>query len=230
MCLIIAAMIHLRLWPAVFGLLIIGTAAADAAPDGFEADVLADLNRFRADPAAYVPRLADYRGRLRGKLLLGGERGEIDIRTTEGVVAVDEAIRAIRTAKPLSRLAHSDLLARVAADHVADQSRTGKTGHYTDGLGPGHRMEVRGGEYRVSEVITYGHHSARGVVPQLLVDDGVPDRGHRVRLLRADYRHAGVACGTHPVYRTMCVILMSATPDGSAPPSPGASSAAAAQR
>lgn len=202
---------------AVGGAFAIAIAQADAAPTRVETAVLADLNRFRANPSAYVPVLSGYRARFEGKLLRGAEKGEIDIRTNEGPAAVDEAIRAIRSAKPLSQLQHSDLLARVAADHVSYQSRTGATGHYTRGIGPGERMALRGGQYRVSEVITYGHHSARGVVPQLLIDDGVPDRGHRVRLLRGDYRYAGVACGTHPTYRTMCVILMSATPDGSAP-------------
>lgn len=213
-------MLKTLLCGAVGGAFALAVAQADAAPTRTEVAVLADLNRFRADPPAYVPVLGGYRARFDGKLLRGGEKGEIDIRTNEGPVAVDEAIRAIRAAKPLSQLQHSDLLARVAADHVAYQSRTGTTGHYTRGIGPGERMVMRGGQYRVSEVITYGHHSARGVVPQLLIDDGVPDRGHRVRLLRGDYRYAGVACGTHPTYRTMCVILMSATPDGSAPEPP----------
>lgn len=230
MCLILGAMTVLRFWASLGGALALVGVAAAAAPTGIEVDVLADLNRFRADPPAYVSVLRRYRARLEGKLLLGSEKGEIDIRTTEGVVPVDEAIREIRTAQPLSQLVHSDLLERVAADHVFAQSRSGATGHYTDGYGPGDRMFLRGGDYRVSEVITYGHHSAAGVIPQLLIDDGVPDRGHRVRLLRAEYRYAGVACGAHPVYRTMCVILMSATPDGSAPPLPSSAKPAAKPR
>ena len=77
-------------------------------------------------------------------------------------------------------------------------------------------------KYRyVNEVITYGHHSPEGVIDQLLIDDGVPGRGHRFSLLRAERRYAGVACGRHPVHRTMCVIVMAETPDGSPPPPPG---------
>jgi uncharacterized protein YkwD len=44
------------------------------------------------------------------------------------------------------------------------------------------------------------------VVIGLLVDDGVPSRGHRHNILSADARFAGVGCGHHTEYGTMCVI------------------------
>lgn len=207
-------------WAAAALLLVLGTAGASAASSRFEADVLAELNRFRVDPAAYANVLRSYRPRFDGKLLIAEEGSEIDIMTIEGVAAVDEAVRDLRSERPLSRLAPSDLLARAAADHVAAQSRSGAVGHYSRGRGPGERMKARGGGPYVNEVITYGHHTPDGVVQQLLIDDGVPDRGHRFSLLRTTHRYAGVACGNHPVHRTMCVILMSQTPDGSPPPPP----------
>ena len=205
---------------AVLALLVFGSAAALAAPDRFEAGVFAELNRFRSDPAAYADFLRDYRPRFEGRRLLAAEDGEIDIMTREGVVAVDEAVRELSREAPLPRLEWSDLLARAAADHVAVQSRSGAVGHYTRGQGPGERMRARGGGPYVNEVITYGHHTPEGVVDQLLIDDGVPDRGHRFSLLRPTHRYAGVACGRHPVHRTMCVTLMSQTADGSPPPPP----------
>ncbi|ABF53333.1 CAP domain-containing protein [Sphingopyxis alaskensis] len=205
---------------AVLLLLALGATAARAAPDRFEAGVFAELNRLRSNPAAYADFLRDYRPRFEGRRLRGAEEGEIDILTREGVVAVDEAIRELRREKPLPELAWSDLLARAAADHVAVQSRSGAVGHYTRGQGPGERMRARGGGPYVNEVITYGHHTPEGVVDQLLIDDGVPDRGHRFSLLRPTHRFVGVACGRHPVHRTMCVALMSQTADGSPPPPP----------
>ena len=207
-------------WTAAALLLGLGAVAASAAPSRFEAGVLAELNRFRSDPAAYADVLRSYRPRFEGKLLIAEAGSEIDILTNEGVAAVDEAIRDLRHEKPLPRLQQSDILASAAADHVAAQSRTGAVGHYTRGRGPGERMKARGGGPYVNEVITYGHHSPAGVVQQLLIDDGVPDRGHRHSLLRPTHRYAGVACGTHRVHRTMCVTLMSQTPDGSPPPPP----------
>ena len=191
-----------------------------AAPSGFERAVFAELNRFRADPAGYADELRSYRPRFEGKLLIGADADEIDILTNEGVAPVDEAIDDLAGRAPLQRLAWSDLLASAAADHVGAQSRSGAVGHYTSGRGPGERVIARGGGRYVNEVITYGHHSPTGVIDQLLIDDGVPGRGHRFSLLRAERRYAGVACGSHPVHRTMCVIVMAETPDGSPPPPP----------
>lgn len=204
-----------RTMAAAAALLALAAGGAEAAPSRFESGVFAELNRFRSDPAGYTVFLRDYLPRFEGKLLISDDGSEIDIMTREGVAAVDEAIRDLRREKPLSELTWSDHLARGAADHVAAQSRSGAVGHYTNGRGPGERMKARGGGPYVSEVITYGHHSPAGVVDQLLIDDGVPDRGHRHSLLRPEHRYAGVACGTHNVHRTMCVILMSQTPDGS---------------
>lgn len=207
-------------WAAAALALAFGAAGAAAAPSRFEAAVFAELNHFRGDPAGYADELRSYRPRFEGKRLIAEEGSEIDILTNEGVAAVDEAIRDLSREKPLPELKWSETLARAAADHVAVQSRSGAVGHYTNGRGPGERMKARGGGPYVNEVITYGHHSPTGVIDQLLIDDGVPGRGHRYSLLRPTHRYAGVACGTHRVHRTMCVILMSQTPDGSPPPPP----------
>ena len=213
-------MMKFRHWIASGVLLALGATAAIAAPSRFEEGVFNELNRFRSDPAAYADLLRDYRPRFEGKRLISDDDSEIDIMTREGVAAVDEAIRDLRHEKPLVELEWSDALARAAADHVAVQSRSGAVGHYTRGSGPGERMKARGGGPYVNEVITYGHHTPAGVVDQLLIDDGVPDRGHRFSLLRTTHRYAGVACGNHPVHRTICVIMMSETRDGSPPPPP----------
>jgi uncharacterized protein YkwD len=58
-----------------------------------------------------------------------------------------------------------------------------------------------------SENVDYGQFtSGRDVVVDLIVDDGVPDRGHRRNIFDPSARVAGVACGRHPRYGSMCVI------------------------
>ena len=185
----------------------------------FEAAVLDELNAIRTDPGEYGERLLDYRDRFDG-LIVYGENGEPDVQTREGVGPVDEAITALRRVGPLPELREGRLLALAAGDHVAAQSRSGEVGHYSRGRNPPARLVARGGGRYVSEVITYGHSDPESVIRQLLVDDGVPGRGHRFELLSARYRYAGVACGPHPQWRAMCVIELSETPDGSAPPPP----------
>jgi uncharacterized protein YkwD len=56
------------------------------------------------------------------------------------------------------------------------------------------------------ESIALGTNSARDVVLQLLIDDGVQNRGHRKTLLDGGYVVAGVACGPHTNYEQICVI------------------------
>lgn len=209
-----------RVASAAIAAIILTSTVAVAAPSSFEGEVFDELNYFREDPADYANELRGYLPRFQGKLLTAEQGDEIDIMTNEGAPAVNEAIRELRKERPLATLTWSNQLQRAAADHVAAQSRSGAVGHYGKGGGPGERMIARGGGRYVNEVITYGHHTPAGVIHQLLIDDGVPGRGHRFSLLRNDHRYAGVSCGRHAVYRTMCVILMSPTADGSAPPPP----------
>ncbi|WP_422060877.1 CAP domain-containing protein [Sphingopyxis sp.] len=209
-----------RVASAVILFAALATTPSVAEPSSFEAGVFDELNYFREDPADYADELRGYRSRFDGKLLIAAEGDEIDVMTREGVAAVDEAIRVLRREAPLTTLIWSDRLQRAAADHVAAQSRSGAVGHYDNRGGPGDRMTARGGGPYVNEAITYGHQTPAGVIHQLLIDDGVPGRGHRFGLLRTDQRYVGVACGAHRIHRTMCVILMSATVDGSPPPPP----------
>jgi uncharacterized protein YkwD len=58
----------------------------------------------------------------------------------------------------------------------------------------------------MAENIAYGENPAREVVLQLLIDDGVYDRGHRNNLLDPQWTVAGVACGPHRDYRQICVM------------------------
>ena len=56
------------------------------------------------------------------------------------------------------------------------------------------------------EAIQYGFADAREIVIFLLVDDGVPDRGHRKVLLDPGYHYVGVGVGAHAKFEKMCVL------------------------
>lgn len=199
---------------------LVGVAPATAQNPAFEAEVFMQLNEVRSNPPLFAKDIAETRSRFDGKILRGRSRDEIDIQTHEGIAAVDEAVHALRRASSVSTVRHSDLLQRIARDLVQEQSRSGGLGHVSQGRGPGERSLARGGGRYLSEIITYGHSDPASVMEQFLVGDGVPNRGHRKTVLGAEFRYAGVACGVHPLHRKMCVIMLSATPDGKPLPPP----------
>lgn len=189
----------------------------DPASPPFADRVLAALNEARTRPAATAVALRRFRAVFRERVVHEDDpdRGWA---SAEGTVPVDEAIAVMERQAPLRPLAHSPLLARAAQAHAAEQARTGATGHLSaDGRRPGDRARAAGGDVYVTEVIAYGFETPERAIRQLLVDDGVLRRGHRVLMLNPRLRYAGVACAGHPRLRTVCVIDLAETADGSPP-------------
>lgn len=186
--------------------LLIAPAAAGSAAPGLAEQVLAEVNLARTVPRVYADLLREFRRQFRGKTYrLPGTHTLV--RTAEGVKGVDEAIRFLSRQKPLPPLARSGRLAAAAAELVADEGKSGAVGHGVRRSAPQTRIE-RHGEWQgqIGENISYGPDEARRVVMELIVDDGVPDRGHRRNIFSRGFGTAGVACGSHPRYGTMCVI------------------------
>lgn len=185
-----------------------------APPPDLDREVLEEMNRVRADPRAYAGELRDYRLHMEGLVAYPDDAPD-GLMTREGARAVDEAIDFLERQAPLPPLGASSILAGGAADLVADQGRSGRVGHYTAlGLDPGARVRRHGGDVYVGEVIAYGPHDARGVIRQLIIDDGVARRGHRLLIFSSQFRYAGAACGPHVAYGAMCVVDLSATATG----------------
>jgi uncharacterized protein YkwD len=82
------------------------------------------------------------------------------------------------------------------------------TGHAgTDASQPADRIRRYGTPKTTSgEVITFGSITARSIVIQLIVDDGVAGRDHRKNLFDPAYRVAGIAIGPHKTYEQVCVV------------------------
>ncbi|HEU4699127.1 MAG TPA: CAP domain-containing protein [Gemmatimonadales bacterium] len=170
--------------------------------------VLAEVNRVRTDPAGYAKLLEAMLPQFDGRLFRRPDQPS-DLVTQEGAAAIEEAIRVLRRTAPLPPLAPAKGLTRAAAEHVRDQGKAGTTGHVGfDGSSPATRA-ARHGEWldRLTENIMYGATTAREVVVGLVVDDGVPGRGHRRNILDPEVRVAGAACGPHRTFHEMCVVM-----------------------
>lgn len=190
----------ISLWSVLVGL-------AYASPEISDRAVIEEMNLARTEPILYAGYLKEFRKNFDGKFYrLPGM--VIVIETNEGVAAVDEAINFLVGQKPLPLLEWSKSLADAAAELAKEQAKSGATGH--NGLKSGgimarvKRHQIEGG--MIGENIAYGPNSARGMVMQLLIDDGVPNRGHRKNQFNPHFDMAGVFCGAHPLYETMCVI------------------------
>lgn len=190
-------------------------AAALAMPaSSLEREIVTELNFARQHPRRYAGRLREYRRYFRGKIVHYPAKPE-GLRTAEGVAAVDEAIAFLERQPPVPPLSPARLLAEAAGAHVAEQGPRGATGHFSkNGDDPRDRVRRRGGGDYVAETITYGPPTAIEVVRQLIVDDDVPNRGHRRTVFSAEMRFVGVGCGPHRTYRVMCVAEFARNPDG----------------
>lgn len=188
--------------------LIIALAAPAKAMDRqLSEKILSEINLARCEPHTYAEYLRELRGRFQG--IFYAQPGiATRVQTSEGVKAVDEAIKFLSSQKPLPPLTWSKGLAAAAYELADEQSRSGDTGHVGKKTrSMQERIERHGRwEHRIAENIGYGPEDPRNMVMQLIISDGVPNRGHRKNTFNMAFNTAGVACGPHPEFESMCVI------------------------
>jgi hypothetical protein len=165
-------------------------AFAQAGAGGLDDAVLAEMNYARAHPAQYARAL-----RLDPQGYPGDDRA-----------AFEEAMDFLEQQPPLPPLDTDKRVAAAARDHVRSQGSSGAVGHGAPG-GLGQRLHDHGVWAGLSaENIAYGSRTGADVVRQLIIDSGVPNRGHRANIFSRSYQLAGVSCGPHPAYAVVCVI------------------------
>ena len=144
-----------------------------------EKTVVDEMNLARTSPKEYLSLLEQFRKYYDGKLLK--LPGETPIQTREGTSAVVEAIRSLRSQKPVSPLSPSKGMSLGARDHMKDLRTSGASQHQgSDGSQSWDRVKRYGTWQKIiGENISFGHNKARNIVMALIIDDGVPNRGHR---------------------------------------------------
>lgn len=177
-------------------------------PTPLEQNIVAEINRVRSNPAAYAAELQKLRQYYDGNMLK--LPGTVPLLTNEGVKALDEAIQAVSAASPTPTHTRSVGMSKAARDlvNVGGLTKDPHTGK--DGSTMSIRLN-RYGKWQVSaaENISFGSNTAKDVVRQLIIDDGVASRGHRTNILKPNFRVTGVGCGsdsTFGKYGTMCVM------------------------
>jgi uncharacterized protein YkwD len=79
----------------------------------------------------------------------------------------------------------------------------------SDGSQPSDRAARRlGTPAYCGENLDFGTESPREHITSLIVDDGVPSRGHRENLFHREYVNVGIGIGPHPDYGSVTVQLL----------------------
>ncbi len=173
-----------------------------------EQNILEEHNRIRQNPHSYIPILeAHLNSMTEDGHIIDGCGHNCVLTTREGRAAVQEAIAFLQHQPAVGALAVSTPIARAAKSHARDQ-RSGATGHIgSDGTNFSQRLNQFGVQnVGIGENIAYGSLSAEQVVMNLVIDDGVASRGHRTNIFSPGWTVAGVGCGDHTTYQTVCVV------------------------
>lgn len=140
--------------------------------------------------------------------ILASQQDDYCYRGSGGQRALREAINFLNRVRPLPPLSYSNGLEMSAMSHVMGQGGSGAIGHRgLDHSSPWDRIQ-RYGRWvgTAGENIAYGMYTPRQIVVNLIVDAGVGDRGHRKNIFCSRFGVAGVACGPHSRWGTMCVM------------------------
>ena len=168
--------------------------------------VVTELSKVRLHPKEYARWLRTQLKYFDGTLWHLPEH--VPIRTQEGAPALHELIAFLESTPAIGPLRWNEGLSHAARELVLEQGPTGQTGH----RGPnGSNMRDRILKFGlhqslIGEIINYGDEKPRWTVMQLLIDDGVPSRGHRKNIFNPDFHTAGAATGPHAEYGTMTAV------------------------
>lgn len=180
-----------------------GSSASNSAYlNELEKAVVKEMNLARTNPSLYAekyiePMLEQFNG-----MIFTGYG--YNLRTNEGAAAVRKCITVMKSIAPMTALQPDESLAHAAKDWVDIQSPTSNIGHGSGADYFATRIARYGTWRGCAENIAYGFNDARRIIVQLLIDDGVSNRGHRANIF-GNYTHVGVSCGGHQTYRYMCV-------------------------
>jgi uncharacterized protein YkwD len=185
--------------------------------DAFRAELCAEHNLARTKPLEYAetrvrPMLArfdDKRYRDDG----GANATARVLLTQEGAAPVEDLLQALAAHEPCGALTLEAGLNGAAQRHAADLGYSGGMDHGgTDGSTVQTRIEAYGEWWgSCGENISLGFSGARNIVLWLLVDDGVPGRGHRKNILDAKFNVMGCSELREHVKLRQCIVFDYAT-------------------
>lgn len=135
--------------------------------------------------------------------------GKVTLRTNEGRVAVEEAIKFLENQQPLEPLRWNELVYNACQDHLQDIGPKGLTQHESsDGTtNVKERLDKYGNVVGwCGENLSFGCEEAKDILIQLIIDDGVQSRGHRANIFNPEFRVMACSTGPHRDLNSLTVI------------------------
>lgn len=148
-----------------------------------ELQMLEEINLIRSNPKGYIPMIQQYIKDVKSGKSFG---------FGDPVAVSYELIDQLENTPPLSILEPSECVYQAAKIHGEDRKRAGSNDHVgTDGSWPWDRI-LKECDYLSdgNENLVGGPSDIRKAVILLLVDDGIPNRGHRSTLLNPKWKYA----------------------------------------
>lgn len=164
-------------------------------------------NKIRKDPKSIITDLEQMSSQFDGMLLK--REGKVTLRTKEGNEAVQEAIEYLRKQKSVNPLKWCEQIHKAAMDHVKDVGPKGLIQHDSSNGKEGVKERMRKYGNVVScygENLSFHCEEAKEVVMQLIIDDGVPNRGHRENIFNPEFGVIGCFTGEHKDFNTMTCV------------------------
>lgn len=180
----------------------------DPSPTKDEMAFFLSLNKARTEPKHFVKVIKEMLTHFNERdrtFLFPNEK--VKLMTHEGRKAFDEAIKFLNKQKPLPPFELSTGMSLACRDLVADHGPRNMGGHVGSDRST---MDVRMNFYGTwhatcGENCGYGRKLGEQMVAQLIVDDGVPSRGHRDNIYKPEFHKVGIATGPHFSYGHMVV-------------------------
>ncbi len=144
-----------------------------------EREMVDEINLLRSNPVGYIPKVEAYMATLESE---------------NSKKVARELIAQLRRTSRLSTLAYHDGVYEAAKKHGQEEKARGKTGHVgNDGSYPWDRILREATDLNEGgENLVGGPVEIERAIMLLLVDEGIPNRGHRNTLLNPKWKY--VAC------------------------------------
>jgi len=171
-------------------------------------EIFVEHNKIRKNPKSYIPIVEKYLTYFKdGVLYNPGEN--VGISSPEGPSAYEKCIKFLKTQNPVKELQLNALLSNSAQDHANDIGPKGLTDHVgSDGSQPSDRIEkYLNWELSLAENLDFGGKTGEEIIVSLIVDDGVPSRGHRTNIFKADSSYVGIGLSKHNSEFEVCTVI-----------------------